>query len=94
VTEFSSVEAIKQCVIGGMGIGLLPAIVVEREIRHRQITSLHWVGPTLDIVTRMLWHKDKWVSPAMLAFQEMMQATLEEAESVASALALEGLLVG
>ena len=25
VTEFSSVEAIKQCVIAGMGLGLLPA---------------------------------------------------------------------
>jgi len=73
VTEFSSVEAIKQCVIGGMGLALLPAIVVSREMRQRQIKALAWTGPSLDIATHILWHKDKWISPAMAAFQELMQ---------------------
>jgi DNA-binding transcriptional LysR family regulator len=91
VTEFSSVEAIKQCVIGGMGVALLPAIVVARELRQHQLKALHWAGPSLDIATQILWHKDKWVSPAMLAFQQMMQEKLEDAEAP---LALEGLLVG
>jgi len=44
VTEFSSVEAIKQCVAVGMGLGLLPAIVVARELRQRQFKALHWAG--------------------------------------------------
>ena len=68
VTEFSSVEAIKQCVAAGMGLGLLPAIVVARELRQHQLKALHWAGPSLDIATHILWHKDKWVSPAMAAF--------------------------
>jgi DNA-binding transcriptional LysR family regulator len=49
VTEFSSVEAIKQCVIAGMGLALLPAIVVARELRQHQFKALHWAGPSLDI---------------------------------------------
>jgi DNA-binding transcriptional LysR family regulator len=70
VTEFSSVEAIKQCVIAGMGLAVLPAIVVFRELRLNQIKELAWAGPSLDIATQILWHKDKWVSPAMAAFHE------------------------
>jgi DNA-binding transcriptional LysR family regulator len=74
VTEFSSVEAIKQCAIAGMGLALLPAIVVSRELRLHQLKVLPWAGPSsLDIATHILWHKDKWVSPAMAAFQEVMQ---------------------
>jgi DNA-binding transcriptional LysR family regulator len=78
VTEFSSVEAIKQCVMAGMGLALLPAIVVAREIRQNQLKALHWAGPSLDIATHLLWHKDKWVSPAMQAFAELCRDKLEE----------------
>jgi DNA-binding transcriptional LysR family regulator len=73
VTEFSSVEAIKQCAISGMGLALLPAIVVSRELRQGQLKVLAWAGPSLDIATHILWHKDKWVSPSMAAFQELIQ---------------------
>ena len=92
VTEFSSVEAIKQCVIAGMGLALLPAIVVARELRQHQIKSLHWAGPPLDIATHVVWHKDKWVSPAMAAFQELLQEKLEDSETAGVQLAIEGSL--
>jgi DNA-binding transcriptional LysR family regulator len=92
LTEFSSVEAIKHCVIAGMGLVLLPAIVVSREMRQHQIKALHWAGTSLDIATRVLWHKDKWVSPAMAAFQELMQEKLEDSENSGVPLAIEGAL--
>ena len=53
VTEFSSVEAIKQCVAAGMGLALLPAIAVAREVRQYQFKALHWAGPSLDIQTHI-----------------------------------------
>jgi DNA-binding transcriptional LysR family regulator len=81
VTEFSSVEAIKQCVAVGMGLGLLPAIVVARELRQRQFKALHWAGPSLDISTHILWHKDKWISPAMAAFVQLVREKLEDPEA-------------
>jgi DNA-binding transcriptional LysR family regulator len=74
VTEFSSVEAMKQCVRIGMGLALLPAIVIARELRQQQFKALHWAGPSLDIETHVLWHKDKWVSPALAAFLEILKA--------------------
>lgn len=73
VTEFSSVEAIKLCVAAEMGIGLLPAIVVARELREHQFKALHWAGPSLDVTTSLLWHRDKWISPAMAAFRDLLQ---------------------
>ena len=78
ITEFSSVEAMKQCVTAGMGIALLPDIVVMREIREKQFKALDWAGPSLDVGTYVLWHKDKWVSPAMAAFLELLKAAATE----------------
>jgi DNA-binding transcriptional LysR family regulator len=80
ITEFSSVEAMKQCVCVGMGLALLPAIVVTRELRQNLFKALHWAGPSLDIATHILWHKDKWVSPAMAAFLELVRAQMEDDE--------------
>jgi DNA-binding transcriptional LysR family regulator len=80
VTEFSSVEALKQCVALGMGLGLLPAIVVARELRQNRIKALRWAGPSLDIVTYIVWHKDKWISPAMAAFMELVKGKLKDSE--------------
>jgi DNA-binding transcriptional LysR family regulator len=79
VTEFSSVEAVKQCATAGMGIGLLPEIVVMAEIQRKQLTSLRWTGPDLDIATHIVWHKDKWLSPAMLAFFELLKEKIQAA---------------
>lgn len=92
VTEFSSVEAIKQCVIAGMGLALLPAIVVARELRQHQIRTLQWAGPQLDIATHVLWHEDKWVSPAMEAFQKLLDEKLEEEQLAVPSLAIAGSL--
>ncbi len=81
ITEFNSVEAIKKCVAAGLGLAILPAIVVASELRSQQIKALHWAGPTLDISTHILWHKDKWVSPAMKAFCDLVKDNLETADS-------------
>jgi DNA-binding transcriptional LysR family regulator len=79
ITEFSSVEAIKQCATAGMGIGLLPEIVVAAELHRKQLKSLAWLGPDLDIATHIVWHKDKWLSPGMVAFLDLLQEKLQAA---------------
>jgi DNA-binding transcriptional LysR family regulator len=63
-----------------MGLGLLPAIVVSRERRPHHLKALNWTGPTLDIATHIIWHKDKWISPAMAAFMKMVKDKLEDSE--------------
>jgi DNA-binding transcriptional LysR family regulator len=78
ITEFSSIEAIKQCVAAGMGIGLLPEIVIASELKKRQFAMLNWQGAKMSIETSVVWHKDRWLSPAMQAFLDVVTATLQQ----------------
>jgi DNA-binding transcriptional LysR family regulator len=81
VTEFSSVEAIKQCVLAGMGIGLLPEIVIACELRKKQFTVMNWHGAKMSIATHIVWHKDKWISPGMQAFLDVLKDRLQQTQS-------------
>lgn len=75
--EFASVEAIKQCVIAGLGVALLPRMAVQQELRHGLLTSLAWSGPDFPVSTQMCWHQDKWFSPALQAFVDVTRAALQ-----------------
>jgi DNA-binding transcriptional LysR family regulator len=78
ITEFSSVEAIKHCASLGMGIALLPEIVVVKELARRQLVPISWAGQSLDIATHVVWHKDKWISPAQQALVSLLREMLGE----------------
>lgn len=77
---FHSVEAIKQCVMAGIGISLLPAIAVTNEIKQGQLIALPWHGPPLQVVTQLIYHKDKWLSPALRTFLSVVRQQLCGAE--------------
>jgi DNA-binding transcriptional LysR family regulator len=83
ITEFSSVEAIKQCVHAGMGLGLLPEIVIASELKKRQFAVLNWNGAKMSIATHIVWHKDKWMSPGMQAFLDVVKAKLQQTSAPA-----------
>lgn len=67
IVEFSSVEAIKQCVMVGMGIAILPYIAVQAELNEGKMTILPWTRP-MQVMMQMIWHREKWLSPAFHAF--------------------------
>jgi DNA-binding transcriptional LysR family regulator len=76
ITEFSSVEAIKQCVTAGLGIGLLPEIVIASELRKKQFVVLKWHSK-MTIGIHLLWHRDKWMSAGMQAFLDVVKIKLQ-----------------
>ena len=92
ITEFSSVEAIKECVAAGMGVALLPAMAVAREIRQALCKPLAWAGPSLDVQTHLIWHQDKWISPAMTAFLELVTQSVQNSEQEGPQWVLTGTL--
>ena len=75
--EFSSVEAIKQCTMAGMGISFLPAVTVAAEIAQGRLAVLDWEGHNFQVFTQVMWHKEKWISPAMRAFLDMARDVLK-----------------
>jgi DNA-binding transcriptional LysR family regulator len=76
--EFHSIEAIKKCVLSGVGIAFLPWIAVQRELAGKQLVALKWHDQELEVVTQMVCHKDKWLAPAMGAFMDMARNTLRD----------------
>ncbi len=82
--EFNSIEAVKQCIIAGLGVTVLPAIAVARELSQGQLKDLHWSGPDLTAVTHMVWHKDRWLSPTLEAFLSLARQMLSSVEQPGS----------
>jgi DNA-binding transcriptional LysR family regulator len=78
VIEFDSVEAIKQCAALGMGIAFLPRITLGAELAKGSLISLPWEGPDLTMATQVVWHKGKWISPAMAAFLEVVREEIQK----------------
>ncbi|WP_339285152.1 substrate-binding domain-containing protein [Oceanobacillus sp. FSL K6-3682] len=71
--NFSSLEAIKQCVISGLGFSILPYFSVEKELATKQIQGeniqLNHTGNT----TFIAYHKNKQLSPAIKSMISLMK---------------------
>ena len=69
--EFASIEAIKQCVMAGLGITFLPKMVVEKELENGQLIELQSSFNIKPIYTDIAWHKDKHIQPYLSDFIEI-----------------------
>lgn len=72
IMETGNVQAIKQLVMSGLGITVLPLIAVSEECNAGRLVRLNWKGPAFEIFTHVVYHKDKWVSGPLKAFIEMI----------------------
>lgn len=69
--QASGIEAIKQFVINGLGVGILPLFTVEREITDKIIYAVNFQEYSFDYAFQIVHHRDKWISPALGAFLEI-----------------------
>jgi DNA-binding transcriptional LysR family regulator len=76
--EFDSIEAIKQCVIAGLGLTILPKMAVRQELANGSLVELEWTGREMKVVLQMIWHRDKWISPALNAFLSHARNSLKQ----------------
>lgn len=74
---FHSVGFLKQCVIAGAGITILPEVSVSEEIRKRRLTRLAWEEGKLEVAVLMIWCGTRWLSPTLNAFMEIARRTLK-----------------
>ncbi len=84
ITEFSTVEAIRECVSMGLGLGQLPEVVIAGDIARKRVVALPWAGPDMVITTYVVWQKDKWISPALRAFVSLLEKRIAGKEHVTS----------
>lgn len=75
--DFWSIEAIKHCVMSGLGISYVPEITVQKEIDRGQLVALPWLHNEDCVTTQLTHHKDKWLSPALVAFIKLVERYAE-----------------
>ncbi|WPC43750.1 LysR family transcriptional regulator [Clostridium sp. JS66] len=78
IMEFSSLEAIKQCVKNGLGITLLPRIVVDKELQNGELVILPVEISQILIQAKMIYHREKWMSPPLLALKNIVSLRKDE----------------
>ncbi len=69
--EFNSDEAIKNCVLAGIGVGVVPRMTVQHELAEGLLVAVTVTDFYITLATQMVWHKDKWLSPALRAFADV-----------------------
>ncbi|MFF2754451.1 LysR family transcriptional regulator [Psychrobacillus sp. NPDC058041] len=74
--EFTSIEAIKQCVIAGLGVALLPEMVVKKDIEEGRIKVLPWMSFSTPLYTQIAWHKDKLMTQPLEEFINLTRKLL------------------
>jgi DNA-binding transcriptional LysR family regulator len=69
--EFGAVETIKQCVMAGLGVTVLPSLAVAKEVAEGSLVVLPWAGGRLDVSNQMLWRPGSEAVPAVQAFLDL-----------------------
>lgn len=68
--EIHNMEAIKRCVMAGIGLAMLPAFAVEAEIANGQLAPLTLEGRKLNMTAQLIWHKDRLLGQPAETFIE------------------------
>lgn len=63
--------------MSGLGITLLPKVAVDDEINSGKLVPLNWEGPDFGIISQVLYHKNKWISPALKEFLNLSRSFME-----------------
>ena len=73
--EFNSIEAIKKCVAAGLGVTIIPEIAVRDELSRGELIRLDW-SEASEVGVLMIWHKEKWISPTLGAFMDIVRKVI------------------
>jgi DNA-binding transcriptional LysR family regulator len=67
VLETGSVQVIKETALSGLGLCVLPELVVHKEVLNKELIKLNYDND-FHICTQLLYHKDKWISQNLKKF--------------------------
>lgn len=73
--ELTSNEAVKQALIAGLGISIMPLIGIRNELRQKKLKILPCAGLPVKTKWRIIWLKSKQLSPVAKAYLEHLKAS-------------------
>jgi DNA-binding transcriptional LysR family regulator len=75
--ELSSIEAIKKCVLCGLGTSMLPYFAVQEEIRSGELTEVSSKLEKNPIAIYSAFHKNKWLSVNVEVFLRALREQIK-----------------
>ncbi|MCG8639952.1 MAG: LysR family transcriptional regulator [Desulfobacterales bacterium] len=78
--EINSIEAIKQCVLKGIGVAMMPVMAITAELAQQKLAILPWSEEKLETAILMIWHRDKWLPPTLQAFMDTVREVMRSPE--------------
>lgn len=76
--ELTSNEAVKQAVVAGLGVSILPLIGIRNELLNKSISIIPRKDLPIRTHWRLIWLRSKKLSPVASAFLEFVQANKHE----------------
>ena len=76
--ELTSNEAVKQAVIAGLGYSIMPIIGIKNEIKAGSLKIIERDGLPISTKWKLIWHKDKNLSPVSKAFLAYLAENKEQ----------------
>ena len=73
VIEMNSIEAIKQAIMAGIGVTVIPEIAVRGEIGDGRMARVSWVEDDLETGVLMIRCKGKWCPPSLDALMDTVR---------------------
>ena len=77
VLEFNSLSAIVSSVLVGLGVTLIPEIAVSSHLDSNKLVVLPWIEDELEVAQLMIWHQDKWLTPVLKEFMDVVREVLK-----------------
>lgn len=71
--QLRSNEAVKQAVMAGLGLSILPLVSMKNEIYANQLKLIDFDGFPIEKVWKLVWLKNKRLSPVAKAFLEYVR---------------------
>lgn len=73
VLETSSLQVIKQTVLSGLGVCVLPQLSVQKELDNNELVKLNYVT-NYKLASQVIYHKNKWISENLKDFIDTVKA--------------------
>lgn len=79
--ELTSNEAVKQAVIAGLGYSIMPLIGIKNELLNKDVQIINVKGFPIESTWRLIWLKNKKLSPVATAFLNYINREKEKISS-------------
>ena len=74
ILEIGNTETIIKLLKKGMGVSFLPEFTVKQEMEKETLFEIRTDLPKVNMYHQLLYHKNKWRTPQMKAFLELVLA--------------------